>query len=288
MRGRIRRAIDRATAAGDRVNAWGTRLLAGKGIRVAWLVVGCLVAVPLLGFGTIQAASTVAHEERDEVTTIDLDTTDVRGLVVDNGAGRVTVVGVEGADAIVVRAHISDGLRNTGHSITTRDDHVFVRGTCPLFGSDWCSIAYTIEVPEDLFVNVKGQSSVRVSDVSGGLVATSDMGGVDLVRIGGEVTATSDQGRVEGHDLTAPRTTARADQGRVSLEFAESPDMVDVEADQGSVDIVLPEDPDVFYAVHMDADQGSENNSVNTQSTSDRSIAAKADQGSITITYAAP
>jgi hypothetical protein len=197
MRGRIGRSIDWFTATADRFTAWGTRLLAGNGIRIAWLVVGCLAAVPLLGFGVIQAASTVAHEERTEVTTIDLDTTDVSGVVVD-----------------------------------------------------------------------------------------SDTGGVDLVRVGGEVTASSDQGRLEGRDLTAPRTTARADQGRVSLEFAESPDMVDAEADQGSIDIVLPEDPDVFYAIDEDADQGSVNISVNTQSTSDRTIRAKADQGSITITYA--
>ena len=173
MRGRIRGAIDRATAAGDRFTAWGTRLLAGKGIRVAWLVGGGLAAVPLLGFGVIQAASTVAHEERTEVTTIDLATTDIRGVVVDNGAGSVTVVGVEDADTVVVRAHISDGLRDTGHRVTTRDDHVFVHGTCPLFGSDWCSVSYTIEVPEDLYVNVTGLDGVRVSDVSGGVVADS-------------------------------------------------------------------------------------------------------------------
>lgn len=286
MRGRIRRAIERATAAGDRFTAWGTRLLAGNGIRVAWLVVGCLAAVPLLGFGVIQAASVVAHEERTEVTTIDLDTTDVRGIVIDNGAGSVTVVGVEDADAIVVRAHISDGLRDTGHSVTTRDDHVFVRGTCPLFGSEWCSVSYTVEVPADLYVNVKGLEGVRVSDVSGGLVADSVTGGVDLVRVGGEITATSDQGRLEGSDLTADRVTARADQGRVSLEFTESPDMVDTEADQGSIDIVLPDDPDVYYAVDTDSDQGSESLGVNQDVRSDRSITAKADQGSITIRYA--
>ena len=155
MRERIRRAIDWATATADRFTAWGMRLLAGNGIRVAWLVVGCLAAVPLLGFGVIQAASTVAHEERTEVTTIDLATTDVTGLVVDNGAGSVTVVGVDDGDAIVVRANISDGLRDTGHRVTTRDDHVFVRGTCPLFGSEWCSVDYTVEVPTDLYVNVK-------------------------------------------------------------------------------------------------------------------------------------
>ncbi len=287
MRGRIGRAIDWATATADRFTAWGMRLLAGSGVRMAWLVVGCLAAVPLLGFGVIQAASTVAHEERTEVTTIDVADTDVTGLVVDNGAGSVTVVGVDDADAIVVRAHISDGLRDTGHRVTTRDDHVFVHGTCPLFGSEWCSVDYTVEVPTDVFVNVTGLGSVRVSDVDGGLVADSRTGGVELVRVGGDVSASSDQGRVEGRDLTAPRVTARADQGRVALEFADSPEMIDAEADQGSIDIVVPDDPDVFYAVDPDADQGSVSLRVNQDTRSDRTIRVKADQGSITVRYAA-
>lgn len=287
MRERIRRAIDWATATADRFTAWGIRLLAGNGIRVAWLVVGCLAAVPLLGFGVIQAASTVAHEERTEVTTIDLATTDVTGLVVDNGAGSVTVVGVDDGDAIVVRANISDGLRDTGHRVTTRDDHVFVRGTCPLFGSEWCSVDYTVEVPTDLYVNVKGLGSVTVSDIDASVVADSRTGSVDLVRVGGEITATSDQGRLEGRDLTAPSVTARADQGRVSLEFAESPRMVDAEADQGSIDIVVPDDPDVVYAIDPDADQGSTSLRVAQDPRSDRSIRVKADQGSITVRYAA-
>ena len=287
MRKRIGRAIDRATATADRLTAKGLRLLAGNGVRIAWLVVGCLAAVPLLGFGVIQAASTVAHEERTEVTTIDLATTDVTGLVVDNGAGSVTVVGVDDADAIVVRAHISDGLRDTGHRVTTRDDHVFVRGTCPLFGSEWCDVDYTIEVPTDLYVNAKGLGSVTVSDVDARVIADSTTGGVDLVRLGGEITATSDQGRLEGRDLTARRVTARADQGRVSLEFTESPDMVDAEADQGSIDIVVPDDPDVFYAIDPDADQGSTSLRVNQDTRSDRTIRVKADQGSITVRYPA-
>jgi hypothetical protein len=288
MRRQIRRAVDWATTTGDRFTAWGTRLLAGHGMGIAWLVVGCLAAVPLLGFGVIQAASVVAHEERTETTTIDLAASGATGLVVDNDAGSVTVVGVEDSDAVVVRANVSEGLRATGHQITTRDDKIFVRGSCPIFGSEWCSVDYTVEVPDDLFVDVAGSDGVSVSDVAGGLVADSDTGTLELVRVGGDVTASSDQGRVDARELTASRVDARADQGRVTLEFVESPQHIVAEADQGSIDIVLPVDEDVFYALYPEADQGSVSNRVNTKPTSDRSITAKADQGSITIRYATP
>ena len=286
MRRAIQRAVEWTTVTADRVSAWGARLLHGRGVHVAWLVIACLAAVPLLGFGVIQAASTVAHEERTEVTSI--DTADVTALDVDNDAGSVTVVGVEDSDAVVVRAQISDGLRETGHRVVRRDGQLFVRGSCPIFGSEWCSVDYTVEVPADMHVDVDGRDGVNVSDVAGGLVAASDAGAVELVRIGGDVTAQSDQGRIDARELTASRVDARADQGRVTLEFAESPQQIVAEADQGSIDIVLPDDEDVFYVVETDADQGSVRYRVRQNPRSDRSITAKADQGSITIRYATP
>src|SRR5690606_18959411 len=79
---------------------WGTRLLRRPGLRTAWLVLGCVVAVPALGFGTVNVVSLLAHEERTEVRTVDAD--GVAVLDVHNGAGSVEVVGVEGADEVTV------------------------------------------------------------------------------------------------------------------------------------------------------------------------------------------
>jgi hypothetical protein len=284
MRRAIERAVERAINTGDRLSAWGTRLLRGRGIRRAWLVVGCLVAVPMLAMGAVQAASTIAHEEHTEVAEI--DAADLDGLVVDNDAGTVTIIGVDDATTVTVRARISEGLRATGHQISERDGLLFVEGSCPLFGSEWCGVDYTVEVPADLSVDVRSLEAVSVSDVSGGLVPHSTAAAVELARVGGDVTVSANQGRLEATDLTAERVHASANQGRLSLEFADSPDEIVAEANQGSVEIVLPDDEDVFYATVAEANQGAVNDRIRRDPDSGRSITVEANQGSITITYA--
>jgi hypothetical protein len=278
------RFIDRLVTWGDSVAAWGARLLRTRGIRRAWLVVANIVGVVLLAGGTSQVAERLAHEERTEVAEYPASRLD--GLEVDNEAGSITVVGVDGADTVTVHARISDGLRATGHEVAERDGRLVVDGSCPLFGSSWCEVDYTIEVPSDLHVDVDGFESITVSDVDGGLVAHSVAGAIELARVGGDVAVSANQGRLEATDLTADRVEASANQGRVSLEFTESPRAIDVEANQGRVEIVLPDDDEVAYATVTESDQGSVSDTIRQDPNSDRSIRVEANQGSITITYA--
>ena len=150
---------------------------------------------------TGEAASVLAHEERTEV--IDVDAAGLAALDVDNSAGTVTVVGVDGATGVTIRARISDGLRDTGLDTREGDGRLVVTGDCPLLWANWCRADLTIEVPADMHVTARGQGRVAVSDVSGGVNARSDQGGVELLRVGGTVVARSDQGRIDGNDLTA-------------------------------------------------------------------------------------
>ena len=268
----------------DRASAWGARLLQGRAVRVLWLVGASVAAVFGLAFGTLQAASMVAHEERTEVTEIDAD--GVRRVAVDNGAGSVTIIGVDGARAITVRADISEGLRATGHQVETRDDMVVVRGSCPIFGSEWCAVDYTVEVPGGMYVDANALGGLEVTDQDGGLRAHSNEGAIELTRVGGDVTVSANQGRIEADGLTATRLDATANQGRLTLAFAASPEHVDAQANQGRIDIVLPDDPEVFYDTDAQANQGTVNVSdLRTDPRSDRSISAQANQGSITIGY---
>jgi hypothetical protein len=282
MRQIIERLVARTIGFADRTAAWGHRVLKSRGLRRAWLAVACLAALPMLGMGVVQAASVLAHEEHSEVATV--DATGIRRLDIDNDGGTTTVVGVDGAREITVRAHISEGMRSTGHRVYQRDGTLFVDGSCPLFASEWCAIDYAIEVPSDVYVDVFGAEAITVSDVTGGLRANSGSS-VSLARVGGEVDIQSDQGRLEATDLTATRLRAYVDQGRVSLDFAESPEEVAVTADQGSVEILLPDDEGVYYATSTKADQGSVRDEINRDLRSDRSITVEADQGSITIAY---
>jgi Putative adhesin len=281
----VARLIERMVAFADRVSAWGARVLEGRAVRLIWLGLGSIVAVLGLGFGTLEAASVVAHEEHTEV--VEVDAAGRASVAVDNDAGSVTIIGVNGAESVTVRARISEGLRATGHLVDQTDGVLSIRGTCPLFGSDWCSVDYTIEIPPEMYVDARAVDGLSVTDQRGGLAAHSSQSSVELVRVGGDVTVSANQGRIEGDSLTATRLSASADQGRFIADFTTSPDHISVDADQGQVDIVLPDDPEVEYATDAQANQGTVTTDIRTNSQSERTITVQADQGSITIGYGA-
>ncbi|HET6948942.1 MAG TPA: hypothetical protein VFI47_01100 [Acidimicrobiales bacterium] len=267
----------------DRVCRWGQRVLEGRAVRRLWLVGASLVAVPMLLVGCYQVVTLVAQEERVERRTV--DAAGLTGVDVEGAPGTVRVIGVAGATTVEVRSRVRDGLRATGYRVFVRGDRLVVRSSCPNFGSSWCNVSSTIEVPSGLAVSVHGDGRIEVSDVQGGVDASTDSSSIVLSRVGGAVTATSDQGRIEGSDLTADAVVASADQGSIQLAFTVSPRTVEAEADQGSITILLPDQPGVSYATSVGADQGSASAPIRQDPGSDRAIAAHADQGDVTVAY---
>lgn len=278
------RLFDWMSGSGDRMSARGLRLLAGRGVRRAWLVVASVAAPFLLLTGTIQVTSLIAHEVENEVREI--AAADVTALDVDNDAGSTRVVGVDGADTITVRARISNGLRKPQHEISRDGGTLVVEASCPIIGSQWCEVDYTVEVPSDMDVVASARGHLTVTDLAGRLRLDADQGSADLVRVGGDITVSASQGSVDGVDLTARRVSAEANQGSVDLAFASSPDEIATESNQGSVTILLPDEAGVFYATQTEANQGSATSDIREDPTSERTITAESNQGSITITYA--
>jgi hypothetical protein len=276
--------MGRLTDRFDRIDRWGQRVLDGRVVRVLWLAGASLIAVPMLVFGTYQVASAIAHEERtvsDSVPAAGLTGVDVEG-----STGSVHVIGVEDADTVNVRSRVSDGLRPTGYRTFVRDGRLVVRSTCPVYGSSWCSVSSTIEMPSDLGLSIHADGGVEVSDVHGGVSAHADGGSVTATRISGTLDLSSDQGRVEASGIDADHVVATSDQGRVDLTFTNSPRSVEARSDQGSVTVVLPEEPGVVYATTLETDQGSAQALIVQDARSDRTIIATSDQGDVTVSYA--
>jgi hypothetical protein len=280
----MRRLFDRLATTGDRMTAWGLRLLAGRGVRKAWLVVASVSAVFMLLTGTIQVTSLIAHEEVIEVSEIAV--VGVTGLDIDNDAGATRVVGVDDAETITVRARISNGLRKPHHEISRDGGTLVVEASCPMIGSQWCEVDYTVEVPSDMDVDADARGRLTVTDLAGRLRLDADQGSVDLARVGGDITVSASQGSVDAVDLTATRVNAEANQGSVDLAFATSPDEIVTESNQGSITIVLPDEDGVVYATQTEANQGSATSDIREDPAAGRTIVAESNQGSITITYA--
>jgi hypothetical protein len=279
----MRRLFDWLATTGDRMTAWGLRLLGGRGVRRAWLIVASVAGAFLLLIGTIQVTSLIAHEVTTEVSEI--PATGVSRLDINNDAGPTRVVGVDGAETITVRARISNGLREPGHEVSRDGDTLVVEASCPIIGSQWCAVDYTVEVPSDMDIDAGTRGRLTITDLTGELRLDADQGSVDLARVGGDITVSANQGSVDAVDLTATRVSAEANQGSLDLAFATSPDEIVAEANQGSITILLP-DEDVFYATQTEANQGSATSDIREDPTADRTITAESNQGSITITYA--
>jgi hypothetical protein len=259
-------------------------VLEGRAVRVLWLAGASLIAVPMLLLGTYQVASAIAHEERtvsDSVPAAGLTGVDVEG-----STGSVHVIGVEDSNTVNVRSRVSDGLRRTGYRTFVRDGRLVVRSTCPVYGSSWCSVSSTIEMPSDLGLSIQADGGVEVSDVHGGVSAHADGGSVTATRVSGTLDLSSDQGRVEASGIDADHVVATSDQGRVDLTFTNSPRSVEARSDQGSVTVVLPEEPGIVYATTLETDQGSAQSLIVQDPRSDRTIIATSDQGDVTVSYA--
>jgi hypothetical protein len=236
----------------------------------------------VLLYGTGQVAGAVAHEEETVVTRY--DAAGISRLDVHNDTGHVRVVGAD-TDEIVVTAEVSDGLRPTGHHEEVDGDTLEVRASCPMLFSEWCSVEYTIEVPADLDVVVRGDTTLTASDLAGDVDLSTDNGRIEAARVSGDLRMESDNGRVVGTDLSSGGVDAGTDNGRVELSFAEPPRAVTATSDNGSIEVVVPKEPDVVYRVDADSDNGSVSTLVATDRDSERTITAFTDNGSVTLRH---
>jgi hypothetical protein len=248
-----------------------------------WRALAVAVAVPTLLVGGCQVASVLAREDRVEVVEVAADL--LAAVDVRNDVGPTRIVGVPGADTVTVTAEVRDGLRPTGHRVEHDGDRLVVRGSCPVIGSAWCRVGYTISVPPDMAVTARTTGSLAVSDVDAAVDVDVRQGSLELERLGGDVVARAGQGRIAGTDLATARFDASAGQGSIEIRFGTSPHAVSLRAGQGAIDITLPDEEGVDYALDASAGQGSVTTPIRSDPRSDRTMTLRAGQGSITARY---
>jgi hypothetical protein len=247
-----------------------------------WIIIGSLAAVAVLGFGTLNIVSLLAHEEVTERATF--DATSIEVIDVDAEHGSVDIVGVEG-DEIRLVAEISHGLRRTSHRAEVEGSRLVLRSSCP-WPFTWCHVDYRLEVPVDLAVVVNVDNGhVAIRDIDGPVDVDNDNGSVELIRLRGGVTAGTDNGSIEGTGLESASVLADSDNGGVALAFAAAPTTVQATTDNGSVEIVLPRG-DETYRVDVDTSHGGTDVGVRTDPASDRVIVGRTSNGSVRVHYA--
>jgi hypothetical protein len=179
---------------------------------IGWKAVGGLLAIGTVGWGAFNVAALVAHEERTETRTYDAAA--VRVIDVQNSAGSVTIEGAPGRNEITVTARISDGLRETEERQALVDGRLELRASCPLIGSEWCNVKYTIEAPADVEVRADTDNGrLTVRRVDGPVDLQADNGSVEVADVPGDVTIGADNGSITGSRLASATVMADTDNG---------------------------------------------------------------------------
>lgn len=248
------------------------------------MIVGSILAVAAVAFGTYGIVNQVAHEAVTEAASFSADgVTQVR---LHNENGRVEIVG-DDVDEISLVADVSHGLRRTATHADIEGDTLVVDMDCPAGIPVWCSVDYRLVVPRDLAVDVRNENGhLTLRDLDGDVTAHGDNGTIELARLSGTVDVETSNGSVRAGGLTADEVHGRSRHGSVRLTFAEAPTTVTARTSDGSVEVVVPDD-DATYRVRTDVRGfgGSADAAVRTDPGSDRSITASTNHGSVTVRY---
>jgi hypothetical protein len=255
-------------------------------VRRAWLALGSLTVVVVIGMSTFLVVNVVAHEEISERRTFPVADVDALDLRSDNG--RVVIAGGD-VDEITVVAEVDHGLRRTAHRAEVQGRTLVVRDDCPTGVQVWCRVDYEILVPADLLVTAMVENGrLTVRDLATDLTVSSDNGTIELVRIGGDVDARTKNGSVRARGLTGDDLLARSENGSIEVSFTESPGFVDARTSNGSIDLVVPDDERVVYRVDTSVFAFGETDvGIRTDRDSDHIILAATFHGSVTIRYPA-
>lgn len=251
-----------------------------RGVRLAWLIPGAILAIGALGWGTHNVLSLLAHEEY--TTTDTFAASEIDTLDISSDEGPITVQ-AGNADTVVVTAHVSDGWRATDVSSTIVGRELVVRANCPVFGDPWCNVSFTVEIPADRPITIDGSNgSVRVRGATGTVDVDTENGSIELEDISGDIRASNDNGRITGRRLSSPVVDATTDNGRIELSFVDPPQAVTGRTNNGRIEVIVP-DVDVLYRVDLRTSNGAIDNLVRTDPSSDHVIDLASDNGSLTV-----
>jgi hypothetical protein len=215
-------------------------------------------AMPARGAATACRAPAGAECRRTESFTA---VTPPRGLTVLDDTGSVTITGSDRHSVLV-----TETLSYRGYPpVTTRPSNGGRLTLGYQCRSDDCGVAYDIEVPRSLAVQV-----------------SADTGSVSLAGLAGQVRAATDVGDIRGTDLSDPVAEFRTDVGSINAAFASAPLQLGANAGTGGVTLLVP--ADARYDVTASASVGSVGVSVHQDASSGHVIQASADVGSVTVT----
>jgi subtilisin family serine protease len=190
-------------------------------------------------------------------------TAPVSTVIVNGGAGTVTVTGTSAATVTVTeQAYYSDSAKPPATSHVDHDGTLTLGYSCPLQLT--CGVSYVVGVPR--------RATVQVSDREGAIILASLAGPLRAQTLTGVITATG---------LASPTATFKSTAGEISAAFSAVPASVSASTTAGPITLKLP--PAAAYQVHSHTYVGSSTVTVRQSATASSVITASSDVGSITV-----
>lgn len=255
-----------------------------SGSRAAWIALGSLFAVAALAYGVFSIVQLLAFARTSTQETF---TEQVASIDIRNGSGKTRIVATEG-DEVIVEAKITHGLQKPSNDAHVDGDQLVVRSSCPTF-EQWCNVSYTIHVPADVDVTVRGSGGgVTVEGIEGALDASSSGGGLRVVDVSGPLRLRASGGGITADRVRSEVLDANSSGGGVRVTFTEPPRDVDVHSSGGGVTVVLPE-AGSGYNIRASSSGGSvRTDEVHHDPASDRIIQVSSSGGGVTVRHPQP
>jgi hypothetical protein len=195
----------------------------------ATLAVGAVAATVWLGSSTETRTASYAG---------------VESIVIDLGAGGITLTGTAGQD-VAVRTTLHSFLsRDPVYAQSVTDGVLTITGSCPPPSIN-CGVDEELTVPAGVSVTVRMSA--------------------------GEIHATG---------LDVPRFQAAIGAGRIEAAFVRPPDLVDINTETGEVTATVP---DVGYRIDAVANTGTTDIDLRQDHDANRSLRVRAGTGSVTL-----
>lgn len=147
----------------------------------------------------------------------------------------------------------------------------------------WCSIDYTVSVPDGTAVAVdQGSGAVRLSGQFGAVAAKTGSGSVTVSGAGDSVRLETGSGGISGNGLQSLQVYAHTGSGGIDLDLARAADSVRAETGSGGVTVRVPQGS---YAVTVRTGSGGQRIGVANDPSSAHRIDASTGSGSVSVDY---
>ncbi len=248
------------------------------GTRRLALILGVLVAVPLIGATSVNLISLLARQS--ETGTATLPAAGGRLLVDVNGGSVHVSVGAEN-DVVRVTRRLEWSFVKPRFSETAGPGGVALRARCP---STWeCATTYTVVVPRTFAVDLRSSAGgLAVRDVTGAVRLRSSGGSVTVTDVSGTLDLHSSAGSVRGTGLRSTDVVANSSGGRVALGFTTAPREVSARSSAGGVTVTVPPGSGP-YRVAADSSAGSTQVRVRTDPAAPAQITAHSSGGRVRV-----